>query len=210
MTRLRKLTAASAAAATLLFTLSGCGDDTSAERPRAEQTATNGDVFNSADVDFATSMIPHHAKALTMVDLTREREVSPEVQQLSEAIRAAQVDEIQQMVEWLTAWDRPIPATMRDHVNAEDHGSDHGEGDDGTDMPGTATHQDLSDLEAAEGSEFEEMWLQMMIEHHAAAVEMANDQKAEGVFRPAIDLATSIVSSQQDAIDHMKDLLHRP
>ena len=106
----------------LLFTLAGCGDDGETEAAQAEQTASNGEVFNDADVDFATAMIPHHAQALVMVDLTLGRELSPEVQQLTEDIQAAQGPEIELMVDWLTQWDQPVPETMRDHTNAEDHG----------------------------------------------------------------------------------------
>ena len=29
------------------------------------------------------------------------------------------------------------------------------------------------------------MWLEMMIEHHEGAIEMAQDEQAEGVFQPA-------------------------
>jgi len=200
-------------AGTLLFTLAACGDDGDSKDAHAEQTAANGDVFNNADVDFATAMIPHHAQALVMVDLTRGRELSPQVRQLAEEIQAAQGPEIEKMVDWLTEWDEPVPETMRDHVNAEDSdgmgGHDMGGMDDESDsgMPGMMTDEDLADLESAQGQEFEDMWLQMMIEHHEGAIEMAQDEQADGVFKPAINLAESIETSQQAEIDHMRELL---
>lgn len=44
--------------------LAGCSaSDDSDETASAPQTARNGDVFNEADVRFATEMIPHHAQA---------------------------------------------------------------------------------------------------------------------------------------------------
>jgi uncharacterized protein (DUF305 family) len=46
-----------------------------------------------------------------------------------------------------------------------------------------------------------------MIEHHEGAIEMAKDERADGVFQPAIDLAESIETSQQAEIDHMRELL---
>lgn len=199
--------AAAVAAATLLFGLTACGDDGTSDA-QAEQTAPNGDVFNDADVDFATGMIPHHAQALVMVDLTRGRDLSPEVQKLADDIQAAQGPEIEQMVDWLNDWDKPVPETMRDHANAEDHGmSGHDMGDDSSDMPGMMTEEEMSDLEAAQGREFETMWLEMMIEHHEGAIEMAKDEQADGVFEPAKELAESIESSQQSEIDHMNELL---
>jgi len=191
----------------LLFTLAACGDDAYAN---AEQTAANGDVFNDEDVAFATAMIPHHAQALVMVDLTRGRELSPQVQQLTEDIQAAQGPEIEKMVDWLTGWDQPVPETMRDHANAEDSDEMGGHDmDDQTDsdMPGMMTDEELADLEAAQGQEFEDMWLEMMIEHHEGAIEMAKDEQADGAFQPAIDLAESIETSQQAEIDHMREKL---
>ena len=59
-------------------------------------------------------------------------------------------------------------------------------------MPGMMTEEELADLDAASGPEFEDMWLEMMIEHHEGAIEMAKDEQADGVFQPAIDLAESI------------------
>lgn len=200
----------------LLFTLAACGDNDDDADAQADHTAANGDVFNDADVDFATAMIPHHAQALTMVDLTRGRRLSPEVRQLTEDILVAQAPEIEDMVDWLTAWDQPVPATARDHVNAEESDGMGGHDMDGTggmddmddsDMPGMMTGEDLADLEAARGPEFEDRWLEMMIEHHEGAIEMAKDEQADGIFRPALDLAESIETSQQAEIDLMRELL---
>ncbi len=203
----KKLAAALAAGA-LMFTLAACGDESGTNDAQAKQTAPNGDVFNGTDVDFATAMIPHHAQALVMVDLTRGRNLSPEVRELTEDIRAAQAPEIEQMVSWLTVWDKPIPETMRDHANAEDHGmSGHDMGDDSTDMPGMMTDEEMAELEAAQGEEFETMWLEMMIDHHKGAIEMAQDEQEHGIFTPAVKLARSIEVSQQAEIDHMKELL---
>ena len=208
----KKLTAA-LTAGTLLFTLAACGGDSDTTDAHAEHTAASGDAFNDTDVDFATAMIPHHAQALAMVDLTRGRQLSAPAQRLTEDIQAAQGPEIETMVDWLTDWDQPVPETMRDHVNAEDSGGmgghDMGDMDDGTeaDMPGMMTDEELADLDATQGQEFEDRWLEMMVEHHEGAIAMAKDEQADGVFRPAVDLAESIETSQQAEIDHMRELL---
>ena len=62
-------------------------------------------------------------------------------------------------------------------------------------------------LEGAEGSDFESMWLEMMIEHHEGAVEMAEEQQKDGLFADAVALAESIESSQSAEIELMEDLL---
>jgi uncharacterized protein (DUF305 family) len=196
-----------AAAATLLLALAACGGGATGEA-QAKQTAANGDVFNDADVAFASDMIPHHAQALAMVDLTRGRDLSPETHELTDDIQAAQGPEIEQMVDWLTAWGQPVPETMRDHANADDHGMNgHEMGQDSSDMPGMMTGKEMAELEAAQGQAFETMWLEMMIEHHEGAVEMARDEQADGHFRSAMKLAESIETSQEAEIDRMKELL---
>lgn len=176
----------------------GGGDDTAA--------GGSGDPsgHNAADVEFASEMIPHHAQALSMVDLTLGRDLSPEVAALAEEIRAAQAPEIEQMADWLVAWDEPVPETMRDHANAhapEGHGGGH------SDMPGMASEEEMAALEAAQGEEFEELFLEMMVAHHEGAVEMAEREVAEGQHGPAIDLAREIGGAQHAEIERMEALL---
>jgi uncharacterized protein (DUF305 family) len=196
----RKLVALLAALAAVLA-LAGCGDDEPAAHAEVH-TASNGDEFNDADVAFATDMIPHHAQALSMVDLTLDRPLDPEVQQLVEDIRTAQAPEIEQMTDWLTAWEEPIPETMRDHAHA------HGEGDlEMGDLPGMMSADEMAELEAAPDDEFQDLFLEMMIEHHEGAVEMAKTEQTDGHFQPAIDLAESIEKGQTEEIELMQDLL---
>lgn len=182
--------------------VAACGADDKASPP-ATQTAANGEEFNDADVDFATDMIQHHAQALSMVDLTLDRRLDPEVQQLAEDIRAAQAPEIEQMTDWLTDWDQPIPETMRDHAHA--HGDDAMEMD--SDMPGMMSAEQMDGLEEAKGAAFQQMWLEMMIEHHEGAIEMARAEQSEGRHADAIELAEGIESAQQEELSTMGTLL---
>lgn len=187
---------------TAVLALSGCGEDGAANGGEI-RTAANGDRFNDADVAFASDMIQHHAQALEMVDLTVGRELSPQITQLAEEIRAAQGPEIEQMVDWLTAWDEPVPETSRDHAHA--HGDGGMEGLD-QDMPGMMSEQQMTDLEEASGAEFETLWLEMMIQHHQGAIEMARVEQADGAFEPAVALAEDIETQQQEEIELMEDL----
>jgi uncharacterized protein (DUF305 family) len=206
--RARRATAAALLLTLATATLTACGDDTAGDAPAAERTAANGDVHNDADVEFASEMIPHHADALVMVDMTQGRDLSPELARLTEDIRAAQAPEIETMVDWLTAWGEDVPETSRDHVNS--HGGSHGEddGDDGMGMNGMGMDpDDLAMLEEAQGSAFESMWLEIMIEHHEGAVEMAEAEQEDGLFADAVALAESIESSQAEEIELMEELL---
>jgi uncharacterized protein (DUF305 family) len=185
---------------TAALVLAACGSD---EPAHETHSSSSQDKFNDADVTFATDMIPHHAQALVMVDLTRGRTLDPKVSALTEAIQMAQTPEIEQMTTWLTDWHKPIPATMRDHVNAEGHGRMEMD----SEMPGMMTGEQMSDLDAAKGPAFQRLWLEMMIEHHQGAIEMAKTEQSAGRFAPAIGLAKSIESSQQKEIDLMESLL---
>jgi len=186
-----------AAAAALTLTLAGCS---------ASEPSTDGNAYNDADVDFASDMIQHHAQALQMVDLTLGRKLDAEVVTLTEQIRTAQAPEIEKMADWLEDWDQPVPETSRDHANA--HAQEHGESVEmDTDMPGMLSAKELETLESASGPEFQTMWLEMMIEHHEGAVEMAEAEVDEGSNAKAVALAEDIIRTQEDEISTMQDLL---
>ena len=194
------------AATTLALALSAvaCGNEAKSDGGRAEVSATK---HNAADVEFASEMLQHHAQALSMVDLTLGRPLDPDVQGLAEQVRAAQAPEIETFTDWLTDWDEEIPETVRDHANAgHDDGHDSMEGMD-TDMPGMMSGEDMAALADAPDGEFETMWLEMMIEHHEGAVEMAQAQTRGGQFAPAVELADDIIASQTAEIETMEELL---
>jgi uncharacterized protein (DUF305 family) len=180
----------------LLGPLAACGGED--EPAKAEDS---GAGFNEADVEFATAMIPHHAQALVMVDLTMGRKVDPELARLAEQIRTAQAPEIEQMADWLTDWDEPVPETMRDHANA--HGDAHMAE---SDMPGMLSAEDLDELESLSGTEFQVEWVASMIEHHEGAVEMAEQELEEGTFPGALHLAEHIADAQSDEIETLERL----
>jgi uncharacterized protein (DUF305 family) len=190
------------AALAALLTLSACGNGGDASSQHDTHTADGGAEFNDADVEFATGMIQHHAQALAMVDLTLGRELDPEVTALAEQIRMAQSPEIEQMTTWLTEWDQPVPETVRDHANAHGDGSAHMN----PDLPGMMSDQEMADLEAARGDEFQRRWLAMMIEHHEGAIEMAESERGTGHFAPAMKMADRIATTQQQEIETMQGL----
>lgn len=184
--------------------LAGCGDDTDP----AETAQVSTSEHNDSDVAFASDMIQHHAQALSMVDLTLDRDLDPEVQVLAEDIRAAQGPEIETMADWLTTWGEDVPETMRDHANSGHDTGDISESMEGMDeMPGMMTADDMSALKNASDADFQDKWLQMMIEHHEGAVEMGEAEQEDGQFKDAVDLAGQIVDSQTQEIATMKSLL---
>ena len=115
LTRIKNVAIASAAVLALSGALAACGDDATdaTADPSAGRTAENGDVFNGADVQFATDMIPHHAQAIEMVALTQGRVLDPEVAAIAAESRGAQEPENQTMTTWLTDWANSSHPTMR-------------------------------------------------------------------------------------------------
>ncbi len=171
-------------ATTAVLVLAGCGssdDDSSASD------------HNDADITFASDMIVHHRQAIDMARLAQGRSANPEVTAIAQRIEAAQDPEIEQMSQWLKDWDQPVPAAGPGH-----------EGQGG--MPGMMSDQEMSELEAATGTAFDQMFLRMMISHHEGAVEMARTEQRDGENAAAKQLAEKIEADQTAEIAEMKQL----
>ncbi|NBH10611.1 DUF305 domain-containing protein [Amycolatopsis sp. SID8362] len=148
----------------------------------------SGMDHNADDVAFAQQMVPHHSQALDMAKLVPSRSTNPKVLDLASRIEKAQDPEIQQMQGWLTTWGAGMPGMT--------HGS----------MPGMMPDADMRKLEAAKGPEFDRMWLDMMVEHHQGAIDMANTELAKGGNADAKALARKIIDAQQAEITEMRSL----
>ena len=158
-----------------------------------------GADFNATDVAFARGMIPHHGQAVQMADMAIDISTNAEVRALAEQIKAAQSPEIEQMTAWLTAWGQDVPdpnAVMEDDMNQS-----------GGMMSGMMTGAEMARLGNATGTEFDRMFLEMMVLHHEGAIEMAEQELAEGIFQPTKDLARAVITGQQAEIEEMNALL---
>jgi uncharacterized protein (DUF305 family) len=131
------------------------------------QMAASRTRFHEADVRFMQGMIPHHAQALLMVGLVPERAGSPGVRTLSERIRNTQADEIALMEQWLRGREQAVPewAIHGTHLMLGEEHDHHA-------MPGMLTEAQVAGLAAAEGAEFDRLFLSFMIQHHRGALEM--------------------------------------
>lgn len=186
---------------------SGAGHDagamggmSSSSGPVAGATPATGDK-NEADTLFATMMIPHHAQAVTMADLALSQATDAKVKALATRIKGAQGPEIARMSGWLTGWGAPVPAT-----DGSDGSDMSGMSGMGGDTGGMMSAQQMTDLGAAKGPAFDQMWVQMMIAHHEGAVVMARTELAKGANPEAKQLAQAIIDSQSMEIAEMKSL----
>ena len=181
-----------------VLVVGACSDDGAQEAaPSSTSTPQAAAQYNDADVAFATAMIPHHQQAVEMAELAADRAESPEVRQLAEDIAGAQEPEIQTMTQWLEDWGQETPTDSMDH-------GDMGHGDP-EEMPGMMNESEMTQLEESDGNAFDQMFVQMMIEHHEGAIEMARDEQANGKHAEAVALAKKIESDQQAEIAKMKD-----
>ncbi|MDT0344424.1 DUF305 domain-containing protein [Streptomyces litchfieldiae] len=200
--RFHRSAVAAAGAVTAALLLAACGGDDDSAEHAGHGGDTTAPEHNEADVSFAQGMIPHHQQAVEMADLARERAGSEEVRALAEQIRAAQDPEIETLTGWLEEWGEEVPGAGMDHSG---HGS--GEAGEGHEMAGMMSEAEMAELANASGAAFDTAFLEMMVEHHRGAVEMAEAERADGAYEPALDMAEDITTSQTAEIDQMNQLL---
>lgn len=169
-----------------------------------------------ADVEFMHMMLPHHAQALELTALVKERSSREDVPLFAERLELSQQDEIDLMVAWLEKHDLPVP----DGFGGGEHDGDHGghddhadagshDGHDGGLMPGMLTPEQMDQLAAAEGEEFDRLFLQFMYYHHSGALKMVEDLlAADGAQEPELfQLVSHIDSDQRIEMDRMLSMM---
>lgn len=148
------------------------------------------------EVMFLTMMIPHHGQALVMADLALEKAEDPRVRDLAQRIRDAQDPEIEAMSQWLTEEGHPVPTGTDTSGHAGHMG-----------MDGMLTDEQMAQLRAASGHEFDHLFLTGMVQHHQGAVDMSRPIIDSGVTERVVMLATAIDEAQRAEIREMKALI---
>ncbi|SNY80891.1 Uncharacterized conserved protein, DUF305 family [Nocardia amikacinitolerans] len=196
-----RLTIAALASGALLFA-AGCGDDSdsmsgmdhgAASSTTAAATSAARTDFNNADVTFLQMMYPHHAQAVEMAKLVPSHTENPQLRALAAEVEKAQAPEMEQISTLLQSFGKPAPTAGGGH---EGHG-----------MPGMMSAEQMTALQAASGPAFDEMWLEMMIEHHTGAIDMAKTELADGVNPEAQALARAVIAAQESEIATMRGML---
>lgn len=153
-----------------------------------------------ADVAFMQGMIHHHAQAVEMVDLLRTRGLRKDLLAFGERITISQSDEILSMKQWLTDRGKPV-APAHDHAH-------HGAGMPM--MPGMLTAEQMAALAKAKGSEFDQLFLTGMIQHHIGALVMVEELfETPGAGQEPVlyDFATDVDNTQRAEIGIMRGML---
>ncbi|MEU6890698.1 DUF305 domain-containing protein [Streptomyces sp. NPDC046557] len=202
-TTLRRISlAATMTAAGLLLAACGGGGGSMDGMEHGAPTASRA-AFGAADVTFAQQMIPHHRQAVEMAALADGRAEDTEIKTLAAAVRTAQDPEIRTMKSWLAAWGKPESGSA---MPGMDHGSG---GHDGSGTAGMMSDQDMKDLEAARGTDFDKKFARLMIVHHNGAIEMARAEQKDGRSPDARKLADDVVKNQSAEVGRLNRVLAR-
>ena len=159
-----------------------------------------------ADAGFARDMQTHHAQAVEMAFLVRDRSQDEEVRTVAFDIITSQQQQAGQMYGWLVQWglDQTGSRPPMAWVSGE-HAAAHA-GPDGS-MPGMATPAQLAELKAATGVEAERIFLRLMIAHHTGGVAMAQAAEADARTPEVRRLAGAIVAAQTSEIALLEQML---
>lgn len=202
--------AALVAAAAAVVAVSSCSTSTQSRPASPSTTATQAaSGHNMADVMFAHMMIPHHQQALDLSALVPDRSTNQELITLAATIASEQQPEIDQMQAMLTDWGAmPGMSNMPGHGGMGDMpGMGDMGGMGGMGMSGMIDAATVTKLTSLSGQPFDVLWLQSMIVHHQGAIEMAQNEVADGSNPGMVNLAKGMVTAQQAEIDQMQRML---
>ncbi|MBS3824035.1 MAG: DUF305 domain-containing protein [Wenzhouxiangellaceae bacterium] len=191
--------AAASALAQVSIINPGAPGQASRELAADEASRLAGTRYTEADVRFMQDMIPHHHQALVMSRLVPERTNRNELIEVAERIETSQADEIAFMQDWLRVRGEDVPDPAAHQAMHMSH-----------EMAGMATPAQMAELEAAEGAEFDRLFLSLMIEHHEGALTMVEDLLDEpgAAYEPVLfEFTTDITSDQSAEIERMTVML---
>jgi uncharacterized protein (DUF305 family) len=168
---------------------------------------------DSAAAGFLRDMQVHHAQAVEMALLVRDRTDDETVRTIAYDMAVTQASQSGAMYGLLDAWGipqrSPQPAMGWTEIPALD-GSDAGHEMDPeapAGMPGMATAEQLAALREATGDDAVRIFLELMIPHHEGGLEMADAVLVRTDVPQVVSLATGIRRAQQAEIVVMQDLL---
>ncbi|MEV4219987.1 MULTISPECIES: DUF305 domain-containing protein [unclassified Nonomuraea] len=166
------------------------GEEARTLSPSEAATAVPAPSANAPDVTYVQDMIVHHQQALDMAVLAPSRAESAKLKSLASRIADTQGPEIQWMRTWLQEQGQRVP----------DHHAAH------AGMPGMATPEQLDQLKAATGKEFDALFLRLMIAHHQGAIQMSERVLTGGSHIKIEELANDVAVTQTAEIGRMREM----
>jgi uncharacterized protein (DUF305 family) len=158
-----------------------------------------------ADIDFMSGMIGHHSQAVKMAEWAPSHGASKSLQIYCGRVAMAQTAEIGIMQQWLQERNKPVP--MQDPRGMKMVM-------DGKEMfmmmPGMLTEDQMKELDAARGIEFDRLFLTYMIQHHKGAIAMVETlENSPGADQDEIvfKFSNDVQADQSTEIDRMQQML---
>ena len=164
-----------------------------------EAIAIADSSYSPADAQFMQDMIPHHHQALEMAALVAERTNTQELIDVAGRINASQGDEIEFMQRWLVERGEQVPEPTAHDAMHTTHK-----------MAGMATPEQMAELAASEGTDFDRLFLQLMITHHEGAVKMVEEllEQPGSAYDPVLfEFTSDVTNDQTTEIERMSALL---
>ncbi|HEY0347520.1 MAG TPA: DUF305 domain-containing protein [Pyrinomonadaceae bacterium] len=160
------------------------------------------------DVEFMQGMTMHHAQAVEMTALIESRTQNKDLRLLGARISHSQSEEIRFMKRWLEArgesTEMPVPKMSGMDMPGMDMSRQT------MLMPGMLTQKQMEALKKAKGSEFDQLFLTGMIQHHNGALIMVKDlfdTAGAGQDAELFNFTTDIDSGQRAEIRIMQTML---
>ena len=153
--------------------------------------------YIKADVKFLQGMIIHHQQAILMSSMADKRTNNETIVDLAKRIDASQEDEINFMESWL--YDRGENKKDIPHHNMH---MDMG-------MAGMATPKQLEDLKNTKATDFDRLFLQLMIDHHDGALKMVEELRefSGSAYDPILsEFVSDLVNDQGVEIERMNTI----
>ncbi|HSQ31226.1 MAG TPA: DUF305 domain-containing protein [Gemmatimonadaceae bacterium] len=154
-----------------------------------------GAIFTEADVHFMQGMIAHHAQAIYMSRMAESHGANPHLLKFTTKVDQSQTAEIRLMQDWLHRNGQTAPDTSSWRTMQ---------------MPGMLTANQLKQLDAAKGTEFDKQFLTLMIQHHNGALKMVSDLFAAPLAAQDVDVsvfANDVQTVQTAEIGVMQQML---
>lgn len=155
-----------------------------------------GAIYTEADVRFMQGMIAHHGQAIYMSRMAAAHGANAHLQKFADKIDQSQRAEIKLMQDWLRANGQAAPdSSSWRHVM----------------MPGMLTAEQLHQLDAAHGPDFDRQFLTLMIQHHRGALQMVRDLLAAPLAAQDVDVsvfANDVNAVQTAEIETMMRMLN--
>ena len=153
----------------------------------------------SVEAGFLRDMVTHHNQAVEMALIVYRRTADPEIVVQSYDIATTQQSQVGMMMATLSEWD--LSQTGSDAAMTW-----MGHPTTGL-MPGMATADQIGQLQTLPPEQADILFLQLMIVHHRAGVDMANDLLDRSDNDEARQFASAFARSQEVEIANMNDML---